>query len=289
MTDPFSDHSSAHPIGRILDPLRRAIRRTLARLPPWLAEFILFGLKQAWACLFAGLMLGLLILTKYIWQPGWPIYRYDALFVAAITIQVAFLALRLESLDEAKVILVYHIVGTCMEIFKTHVGSWEYPEPALIRIGGVPLFSGFMYAAVGSYMARVIRICDMRFAQYPRRRWTVLLAIAIYLNFFTHHVIWDLRWALFAATAALFWRTMIHYRLDTRWHRMPYLLAACLTAIFMWIAENVGTYTGTWLYPGQKIWHLVSLGKLGSWFLLLVISFVLVSLVKAPKPPANRA
>ena len=53
-------------------------------------------------------------------------------------------------LEEAKVILAFHLVGTAMELFKTHMGSWEYPEPSLLRIGGVPLFSGFMYAAVGS-------------------------------------------------------------------------------------------------------------------------------------------
>lgn len=119
-------------------------------LPAPLAEFVLFGLKQAWACLFAALMLALLVGTHLIWRPDWPIHRYDALFVAAVAIQVAFLALRLESFDEAKVILIYHLVGTAMELFKTHMGSWSYPEPAAIRIGGVPLFTGFMYAAVGA-------------------------------------------------------------------------------------------------------------------------------------------
>jgi len=32
-----------------------------ARLPKALAEFFMFGLKMAWACLFAGLMLGALL------------------------------------------------------------------------------------------------------------------------------------------------------------------------------------------------------------------------------------
>jgi len=54
-------------------------------------------------------------------------------------------------------------------LFKTSAGSWLYPEPSLLRIGGVPLFSGFMYAAVGSYIARVWRICDFRFTHYPER------------------------------------------------------------------------------------------------------------------------
>ena len=141
---------SDHPVGPLLDPLRRRVRRALAPLPAPLAEFILFGLKQAWACMFAALMLSLLIGTKLVWQPDWPIHRYDALFASAVFIQVAFLALKLESFDEAKVILIYHVVGTIMGLFETHMGSWVYPEPAVMRIAGVPLFSGFMYAAIGS-------------------------------------------------------------------------------------------------------------------------------------------
>lgn len=275
-----------HPVGRYLDPLRRRIRAALLRLPAPLAEFVLFGLKQAWCCVFAGIMLALLVVTHWVWDPAWPVHRYDALFAAALLVQIAMLAFRMESWDEAKVILIYHVVGTAMEIFKTRMGSWSYPEAALIRIDGVPLFTGFMYACVGSYMARAIRIFDMRFTHYPPRAATLLLAAAIYVNFFTHHYVADLRWALFAFTALLFWRVRIYFTVDVEPRWMPLLVAALLTAFFLWIAENVGTFTGTWLYPGQKNgWQPVSLAKLGSWYLLLVISFVLVTLVNRPRPP----
>jgi len=40
-----------------------------------------------------------------------------------------------------------------------------------LRIMGVPLFSGFMYACVGSYMARVWRIFDFRFDRFPPLKW----------------------------------------------------------------------------------------------------------------------
>ena len=70
------------------------------------------------------------------------------------------LAFRLETWREARVILIFHVVGTVMELFKTSAGSWVYPEASLLHIGAVPLFSGFMYAAVGSYIARVWRIFD---------------------------------------------------------------------------------------------------------------------------------
>lgn len=272
-----------HETGPYLEPMRRAIRAGLARLPAPLAEFVLFGLKQAWACLFGGIMLALLIVTKAVWQPDWVIHRYDALFVMALTIQGVFLYYKLESLEEAKVIFVYHFVGTAMEVFKVAMGSWVYPEEAIFRIGGVPLFSGFMYACVGSYMARAIRIFDMRFTNYPPFWTTLVLAVAIYLNFFVHHYWWDFRWVLFAATVVLFGRVRIYYTVDVvpRW--MPLILAAVLTGLFMWIAENIGTYTGTWLYPGQTVWKPVSFAKFGSWYLLLFVSFVLVTLVSKPR------
>jgi uncharacterized membrane protein YoaT (DUF817 family) len=69
---------------------------------------------------------------------------------------------------------------------------------------------------------------------------------------------------------------------------MPLTLAAFLSSVFLWLAENIGTVTGTWVYPSQKVWHIVSFSKLGSWYLLLYVSFVLVTLVLAPKPPKEK-
>jgi uncharacterized membrane protein YoaT (DUF817 family) len=257
------------------------------RLPSFAYEFVAFGLKMAWASLYAGLMLALLIGTKLVWQPHWALARYDFLLFAAIAIQIVFLALRLETPKEAIVVLIYHGVGTLMELFKTKVGSWSYPEPSLFRIGDVPLFTGFMYATVGSFMVRSIRLFDMRFEPYPPFWLTGLVAAAIYVNFFSHHYVFDMRYLLFAATIALYLRTMISFRPADSVFRMPLVIAALLTAIFLWIAENVGTLTGTWLYPGQKGWQFVSLAKLGSWYLLLYLSFVLVTLVHRPKAAAD--
>jgi uncharacterized membrane protein YoaT (DUF817 family) len=143
----------------------------------------------------------------------------------------------------------------------------------------VPLFSGFMYAAVGSYMARVIRIFDMRFAPYPPFWATVVLAAAIYVNFFAHHYLPDIRLILFAATLVLYARTRIWFRISTRDWWMPLPLAALLSSLALWVAENVGTATGTWLYSGQMQGQWVSFAKLGSWYLLLYVAFVTVTLV----------
>ena len=250
-----------------------------ARLPFVLAEFTMFVLKQGWACLFGGVLLLALTLTKLIWQPDWPITRYDALFVFAIATQAAFLWFRLETWEEARVILLFHLTGTAMEWFKVHAGSWAYPEAAFFKIMDVPLFSGFMYAAVGSYMARVIRIFDMRFAPYPPLWLTFGLAAAIYVNFFAHHFLTDIRLALFVATVLIFGRTRIWFRVSAQDWWMPLPVAALLSSAALWAAENIGTATGTWVYTGQRPDHWVSLAKLGSWYLLLYVAFVTVTLV----------
>jgi uncharacterized membrane protein YoaT (DUF817 family) len=275
-----------HPLGPWLQPIRRAIHRALTALPGPVSEFILFGLKMAWACLFGAAMLALIILTHLFWPKDAPLYRYDFLLIAAIGLQGIMLWTRLETFEEVKVIMLYHVIGTVMEIFKTHMGSWHYPEPSVIHIGGVPLFTGFMYGTVGSFIARAIRIFDMRFANYPAAWKTWLLAVLIYLNFFTHHFLPDARYVLFAAYILIFWKCIIHFRVDKAYRLMPYVLASTLTALFLWIAENIGTVTHTWAYPGQhQTWHMVSLHKMGAWLLLLIISFVSVSLVIKPKPP----
>ncbi|TXH99330.1 MAG: DUF817 domain-containing protein [Pseudorhodobacter sp.] len=249
-----------------------------ARMPLALSELVLFLLKQAWACLFGAALLAAIILTKAVWQADWPIARYDALFVIAIALQAGFLWLRLETWEEARVIVLFHLTGTAMEWFKVHVGSWAYPEPGLLKLMGVPLFSGFMYASVGSYMARVIRIFDMRFAPYPPFWLTLVLALSIYANFIAHHVLPDIRLGLFAATLLIFGRTVISFRVSERRYRMPLPVAALLSSIALWVAENIGTATGTWLYAGQRPDHWVSLGKMGSWYLLLYVSFVTVTI-----------
>ena len=269
-----------------------AIRLRLEAFDPgtgwrlWLYEFLLFGFKQAWACLFGGLLLALLLGTHLFYPNDASLHRYDFLTLAAIAIQGAMLAFRLETWREARVILIFHVVGTVMELFKTAAGSWTYPEASVLHIGAVPLFSGFMYAAVGSYIARVWRIFDFRFSHYPPAWATWLLAAAIYINFFAHHWTVDVRLGLFAVIALLFWRTRVHF-CNWRVHRwMPLLVGFGLVALFIWFAENIATFANAWNYPGQEDgWEMVHISKLGSWYLLMLISFVLVALVQPVRAP----
>jgi uncharacterized membrane protein YoaT (DUF817 family) len=273
-------------------PLARFIEAE-ARVGAWaeqhrsthaLYEFVRFGIKQGWACLFGALMLALLIGTHLFYPKGAWLARYDFLVVAAVAIQIAMLAFRLETWEEAKVILIFHAVGTAMEIFKTSVGSWIYPEASILRIGGVPLFTGFMYAAIGSYIARAWRLFDFRFTHHPPLWAIVLLAVGIYVNFFAHHYVLDARILLFVLTALLFGRCWVHFKVWQVHRRMPLLVGFALVALFIWFAENIGTFTAAWMYPNQRHgWTLVSTAKLGAWFLLMIISYVLVALVNRPQ------
>lgn len=114
-------------------------------------ELWLFGLKQAYACMFGGFLLAVMILTSF-WYPIEGLHRYDFLFLAAVAFQIFLLITKLETPREAIVIVVFHVVATIMELFKTSdgIGSWSYPDEFVFGIANVPLFAGFMYSAVGS-------------------------------------------------------------------------------------------------------------------------------------------
>jgi len=106
-------------------------------------EFVVFGIKQARATSFGGSLLALILITSFFEFSI--ITRYDFLFLGAIFIQAMLLILKIETWKETQVILIFHVVATLMELFKTHpsIGSWQYPEPCFMKIGNVPLFTGF--------------------------------------------------------------------------------------------------------------------------------------------------
>ena len=243
--------------------------------------------------MFGGFLLATMIITSY-WYPLESIHRYDFIFIASIVFQVFLLITKLEKPREAVVIVVFHIVATIMELFKTSDGidSWAYPEDYFFGIGNVPLFAGFMYSAVGSYIARIWRIFDFQYSHYPSKATTVVLVVLIYANFFSHHYVWDFRWVLLGLTIFLFYRTNIYFRIIKTNRHMPILLGWLFVALFIWFAENIATYTNIWIYPNQAVeWKMVPVAKLSSWYLLMLLSFVLVSLinnVKIRQPENNR-
>jgi uncharacterized membrane protein YoaT (DUF817 family) len=102
------------------------------------------------------------------------------------------------------------------------------------------------------------------------------------VNFFSHHYLPDIRLGLFAATVLLYGPCIVWFRPDEKHRPMPLVIGFLLVALFIWFAENIGTFARAWTYPGQQDgWEPVSLAKLGSWYLLMIISFVLVAAVQS--------
>ena len=238
------------------------------------AQLLRFAWLEARACAFAVVIFAGLALSTLV---PLPIARYDALLVYGVVATLAFWALRLETGREVLGTLAFHLVGLVFEVLKVRLGSWSYPEEALTKIGGVPLYSGFMYAAVGSYIARAWRLFDLRLTAY-RPVPTAVLAAAVYANFLTHHLLPDVRAVLALLLVLATWRTWVHYTVGRARYRMPLALSFVLIGFFLWLAENISTVFRAYEYPDQADgWAMVHVGKFGSWALLVVVSFVLVA------------
>ncbi|WUR15830.1 DUF817 domain-containing protein [[Empedobacter] haloabium] len=258
--------------------------RALAGWRRALVEFLYFGVKEARACLFVGLFFAAVFLVPRAGLLG--IARYDVLLLAALAIQGGMVATRLETWDELKAVSLFHVVGFALEVFKTSgaIGSWSYPDAGLTKLFGVPLFAGFMYAAVGSYIIQAWRLFDLRIRHHPPYPLAALIALLIYANFFTHHYIGDYRWYLAACALGLYARTTVIFRPLDRDRRMPLLLAFVLIGFFIWLAENLGTFFGVWRYPNQLgAWAVVHVSKWSSWSLLVVMTFTIVANLKHVK------
>jgi len=253
-------------------------------------EFWYFGLKEARCCLFVGLFFAAVFAIPRAGLFGVP--RYDALLAVALAIQVWMVCAKLETIDEMKAICLFHAIGFALEVFKVSGGiqSWSYPDFAYTKLFGVPLFSGFMYAAVGSYITQAWRFFDLRIRHHPPYWMATLIAVAIYANFFTHHAIGDYRWYLAACALGLYARTTVVFRPLDRERRMPLLLALLLIGFFIWLAENVSTFFGIWRYPNQMgAWTTVHVGKWSSWSLLVVMTFTIVANLKHIKQKVHVA
>ena len=236
---------------------RGAHRRTgpsSGRAPHVLYEFIRFGVKQGWACLFGGADAGAArsartcsiraaprsrATTSCSWPPS--------------PSRSAMLAFKLETWEEAKVILIFHVVGTIMEIFKTvgrllDLSRAELPphrrRAAVLRLHvrrdrllHRPLLAAVRFplhaspAAVGAGAAR-------RSASTSTSSRTTTSSTCAR--------------AAVRAAALLFGRCWVYFKVWRVHRRMPLLLGFVLVALFIWFAENIGTFTQAWIYPHQR-------------------------------------
>jgi uncharacterized membrane protein YoaT (DUF817 family) len=241
-------------------------------------QLLRFAWVEAQCCLFAVLFFVGLALVRIV---PLPIDPADALLLWCLGVTLALWLLRWETGREVAVIFGFHLVGLALELFKVSQGSWSYPDTGLATVGGVPLYSGFMYAAVGSYICQAWRRMDLRITGY-RARTTAGVAALVYLNFFTSHVTADVRVPLALVLLAVTWRTWVHFTVGRHRYAMPLALSFLLIGFFLWLAENAATLLRAWQYPSQEsVWTLVHAAKLGSWSLLVVVSIVMVAAVKA--------
>jgi uncharacterized membrane protein YoaT (DUF817 family) len=164
------------------------------------------------------------------------------------------------------------------------MGSWSYPGEAYSKILGVPLYGGFMYASVASYITQAWRRLDLRLANFPPSWLNFFVGSLIYMNFFTHHFMYDFRYVILISVIIIYWRTKVDFVVAGQTLSMPVKLAFLLTGFFIWIAENIATFFGAWQYPNQAHnWKLVHPGKVTSWLLLFIVSFLIVAQLKRIK------
>lgn len=245
-------------------------------------NFLRFGYLQALSCIFPVIIFAALAISKFIEIPFLP--RYDFILIICLLAQVFMLATKLETRDEFKVICVFHVIGLALELYKVHMGSWAYPEAAYSKFFGVPLYSGFMYASVASYICQAWRRFDLQIYGWPKPFYTISISFLIYANFFTHHFTYDIRWGLKALLFFVFFRTVVAFRIHDTVYKMPLILSFLLIGFFIWIAENITTFLGAWQYPNQHAaWSLVHIGKISSWLLLVIISIIIVAQLKNVK------
>lgn len=246
-------------------------------MPFAVAQFARFVALEARAAAFAFLIMGGIAISTVV---PLPVARYDALFVYGLGVSTAFWVLRLETVRETVAIAGFHVVGLAFEMIKVRLGAWEYPGDAVTMVAGVPLYSGFMYAAVGSYIARAWRLLDLGVSRY-RPVGMVTVAVLAYVNFITHDALPDVRLLVAVVLVVVTWGSWVHFSVGRCRYRMPLPVAFGLIGCFLWLAENFSTLFHAWQYPHQRHgWEMVHVGKAGSWALLVVFSFVLVAVWK---------
>jgi len=238
------------------------------------------------ACTFPfALILGLAV-TQVLVVPGVP--RYDLLLLYCLGLQMLMVRTGLETRRDLLIVCLFHAIGVALEIHKTQIGSWSYPEDSYLRIGGVPLYAGFMYASVASFMSVAWHRLQLSVSGWPAWWKIGLITAIIYGQFFAGPWPSGYRILLAIVVVYLLRKAWIDFWLDTHRFRIPMVVAYGLIALFIWFAENIATYLGAWQYPHQAAtWQPVGPEKLLAWFLLMIVSFVLVAANQGVKSAQN--
>lgn len=254
-----------------------------------------FVWKLAQSCTFAFALVALLIVTKFVHLP-W-LARYDWMFLFCVAIQLLMVKARMETWKDAAVVGVFHLLGTGLEIYKVAQGSWSYPGDSLLRVGDVPLYAGFMYGSVASFMCLAWKKMSLRASDWPNTPTALTVANLIYLQFYFPVWHFGARFVMLAIIAAIFWRSRVHFTCDGQRWQMPMPVAFALIGSMIYVAENIGTAVGAWRYPYQAHgWVMVHPTKMLAWTLLMTVSLIVVAeykrrlenLAPTPSPQAER-
>ncbi len=169
-------------------------------------------------------------------------------------------------------------------------GTAAHAGRQLLRFGREQALSCLFPVAIFAALA-VTRMLPLPLL--PRYDWLLMLCLLIQVAMVRSgletrdelKVIWiDVRGWLFALVLIVFARSRVTYRVGTSRYRMPIVASFALIGFFIWIAENIATFFGAWTYPNQSAaWTLVHPGKVGSWLLLVIVSFLIVATLKRIK------
>jgi uncharacterized membrane protein YoaT (DUF817 family) len=254
---------------------RRARDRRAAALS--LATRLLrFGRTLAVSAVFPAVIFATLALTKHL--DFGPVPRYDALFIAFVLLQLALILAKFEDWHDARIAVSFHLVGLGLELYKVNVGAWTYPEEAFTKIHNVPLYSGFMYGSVAAFLSQLWKRMRFSLIHWPAPFAVALVGMGIYLHYFVSGYGAGMRSLLMLATGWLFARSRLEYSNSGERRSIPVLFVFSALGLFVWIAENLATYLGAWAYPYQlEHWQMVTLSKINAWFLLGIVSFILLA------------
>ncbi|MDF9867306.1 uncharacterized membrane protein YoaT (DUF817 family) [Bacilli bacterium PM5-3] len=242
-----------------------------------MSYFFDFFIKELKAITFA-----ILVVIGFVFTLPLETHRYDVLLVYVIIVQFFLYKIGFESKKDILIIFIFHIIGLTMEIIEVSINqSWAYLNPGFFTIFNVPIFTGFMYACVGSYISKTLDILDISLSFFPERINVIILSILIYLNFIFNNYIYDLRIVLFIIIFILYYKSVLTFRLKNKDFKLPLILTFFLAAFFIWIAENIATYLKIWTYPDAiDVWQMVSLHKISSWALLVAVSGSIIFMFK---------
>jgi uncharacterized membrane protein YoaT (DUF817 family) len=96
-------------------------------------ELVVFGARRTSACLFPRIFISILLPSSYV--PLFGLARYDFVFVGAVLAQVALVALKVETRDEALTLFAFHLCSASCWRSSRPTPPWgrSYPQEGFLE------------------------------------------------------------------------------------------------------------------------------------------------------------